>query len=383
MAGQTPRARDGRGGHDAVYVTQRGRGWILLAPCVLVCTGCLSSTPKSKPKPKPRVITLSPSRAWLGLDYNSRPGVGGLTDFVRHGIEFDREGNIEPPAGAPATADSRLGRGLRTSLAAGMIPDIEIDPAAGGPRCVLGRACVPVGRREIDAYVRGFVATAQSVLASFPGRRVLFEPMDEPWYVGAPGLPPGRRAAVEYASVLARLLPAIVAAKDQSIPLDDVYVPATGRLEDGTSWLTDLYRAERCLKPGPGTCGPIAGWNVHPYGRPRRRNQGIGSVPGLRARMASGADNIVVSEVGFCAIGAGPNGNCADDTPEVVGTPKQAAAWLGQTLREALPMRRAGWLKALLVWARWSGGWSMQLPDGTLTPQGKVLETFANAYAGA
>jgi hypothetical protein len=364
-------------------VTGRGRALILLAPCLLVCTGCLSSTPKRKPKPKPKVITLSPSRAWLGLDYNSRPGVGGLTDFVRHGILFDREGNVEAPAGALAGVDSKLGRGLRISLGAGMVPDIEVDPAAGGRLCVLGRSCLPVGRRALAGYVTGFVATAQSVLATFPGRRVLFEPMDEPWYVGAPATAPGRRAAAEYARVLARLLPAIAAARNPSIPLDQVYVPATGRLQDGSLWLADLYRAEPCLKPGPATCGPVEGWNVHPYGRPGHRNQGIDSLPGLRDQMASGADNIVVSEVGFCAAGPGPDGNCANDTPEVVGTPEQAAAWLAQTLREALPMRRAGWLKALLVWARWSGGWSMQLPNGTLTGQGKALEAFANAYASA
>lgn len=353
----------------------RRRGLILLAPCVLVCAGCLSSASK------PRTVTVSPSRAWLGLDYNSRPGIGALTDFVRHGIVFDREGNIEPQAGALATAVSKLGRGLRTSLGAGMVPDIVVDPPAGSRMCSMIQACVPVDQPEIDAYVSGFVATAQSVLASFPGRRVLFEPMDEPWEVGSPGGQPGYEAAAAYAQLLARLWPAIVAAKDPSIPLDEVYVPATGRLSDGSLWLADLYRAEPCLKPGPGTCGPIEGWTVHPYGRPGRRSEGIDSVPGLRAGMASGADNIVVSEVGFCAADAAQAAGC-HNTPDAVGTAAQTAAWLGQTLRAALPMRRAGWLKALLVWARFSGGWSMQLPNGTLTPQGKALEAFANAYAG-
>jgi hypothetical protein len=376
MAGHAPRARERRGGHDALFVTRR-RGLILLAPCVLVCTGCLSSGSTT------RTTSVSPSRAWLGLDYNSRPGIGGLTDFVHHGVAFDREGNIEPVAGALATPDSKLGRGLRASLGAGMVPDVVIDPPiAGGQLCGVERACLPGDEQDIDSYVRGFVATAQSVLANFPERRVLFEPMDEPWNIDAADPEPGYPAAAAYAQVLARLLPATVAARDPSIPLDDVYVPATGELGDSSLWLADLYRAEPCLKPGPDTCGPIEGWTVHAYGLPGRRSEGIGSVPALRAGMASGADNIVVSEVGFCAVNAAPDLTCSNNNADVFTTAEQAAAWLNQTLREALPMRRAGWLKALLIWARFSNGWSMQLPNGALTAQGKVLQEFGNAYAG-
>jgi hypothetical protein len=357
-------------------VTRR-RGLILLAPCVLLCTGCLSSGSTT------RTAAVSPSRAWLGLDYNSRPGIGGLADFVRHGIAFDREGNIEPVAGALATPDSKLGRGLRASFGAGMVPDLVIDPSVVGVQpCAAERACLPVGAQEVGSYVRGFVATAQSVLAAFPGRRVLFEPMDEPWNIDSAEAEPGYPAAAAYAQVLARLLPAVLAARNPSIPLEDVYVPATGKLGDSSLWLADLYRAEPCLKPGPGTCGPIEGWTVHAYGLPGRRSEGIESVPGLRSGMASGADNIVVSEVGFCAVNAAPDLTCSSNNPDVFTTSEQAAAWLNQTLREALPMRRAGWLKGLLIWARFSNGWSMQLPSGALTAQGKVLQEFGNAYAG-
>jgi hypothetical protein len=358
-------------------VIRGARGLIALAPWLLVCAACGSSTPLKR-------VTVSPSQAWLGLDYNSRPGAGGISDFVDHGIALDREGNIQPEAGALAAADSKLGRGLKTSLDAGMVPDIEVDPSADGASCGVGRGCLPAGSEAIDAYVSGFVATAQSVLASFPGRRVLFEPMDEPWNLSAsasPGAQPGYAAAAEYARVLAQLLPAVATARDPAIPLDEVYVPATGQLADSSFWLSDLYRAEPCLRPGAGTCGPIEGWNVHAYGRPERRSEGIESVPGLRAGMASGADNIVVSEVGFCAADVGGGSGCAENTPDVVGTRQQTALWLTETLREALPMHRAGWLKALLVWARWSGGWSMQLPGGVLTPQGRALETFADAHA--
>jgi len=352
------------------------RRLIAAAPALLAFAGCGSSTPA------PRVVRVSPARAWLGLDYNSRPGVGGLADFVDHGIVFDRDGNIQPPAGALAAPGSKLGRGLQTSIGADMVPDIEVDPPADPPLCGAGRGCLPTGQRAVTAYVSGFVATAQSVLRAFPSKRLLFEPIDEPWNLGSPGARPGYRAAALYAAVLAQLLPAITKARNPTIPLDDVYVPATGRLEDSTSWVADLYEAEPCLRTGAATCGPIQGWSVHAYGLPGSRGAGIESVPGLRSGMSSGADNIVISEVGFCAADVGDGDGCDQNTPDVVGTAEQTAAWLTQTLREALPMRRAGWLKALLVWARSSGGWSMQLPGGGLTPQGRALESFGDGYAG-
>ncbi len=95
--------------------------------------------------------------------------------------------------------------------------------------------------------------------------------------------------------------------------------------------------------------------------------------------MASGAGNIVVSELGFCALDVLRGDACAKNTAEVDGSSQQTAAWLGQSLNEARAMHRAGWLKALLVWARLSGGWSMQLPGGALTAQGRALESFADS----
>jgi hypothetical protein len=353
--------------------------WLLAAAAVaagaIACAGC--GTSHSTPGPH------GTTHAWLGLDYNSRPGVARLSDFVAHGIAYDREGNIEPPAGALAVGGSKLERGLRTSFAAGMIPDVEVDPPAPlEAGCPTARGCLPVGAGAIAVYVRGFVATAQSVLRAFPGRRVLFEPMDEPWDLGIPGIRtarPGHGAAAAYASLLAALLPAIARARDPAIAPGQVYVPATGRLLDGSDWVADLYGARPCLRPGPVACGPIAGWNVHVYGRPGRRGDGIRALAGLRAGMASGAGNIVVSELGFCALDVERGEGCEENTSVVDGSSQQTAAWLTQTLREAQAMHRAGWLKALLVWARLSGGWSMQLPGGALTAQGRALERFADS----
>ncbi len=201
----------------------------------------------------------------------------------------------------------------------------------------------------------------------------------------------GDAAAVQYAYVLAQLLPRALAAH---IPLSDIYVPATGQLMDGTSWIPDLYAAQPCLAPGGPACSPgepstpIEGWNVHPYGLPGRSREGIGSVPAMRNQMLAGADNVVVSELGFCQIDVRGPSDCGQNRRDVDGGGSKVAAWLHQSLVEALPMHQAGWLKALIVWARnypWrtqahppaSTGWAMQNLDGSLTAQGKVLVAFA------
>ena len=97
--------------------------------------------------------------------------------------------------------------------------------------------------------------------------------------------------------------------------------------------------------------------------------------------MASGAGNIVVSELGFCALDVERGEGCAENTSLVDGSSQQTAAWLTQTLREAQAMHRAGWLKALLVWAAFRG-WSMQLPGGALTAQGGRSSASRTPAAG-
>ena len=217
------------------------------------------------------------------------------------------------------------------------------------------------------------------MLDAHPGKQVLFEPMNEPWSLASPpGTSPGRIAAAQYAAVLAQLLTVAVRA---DIPLRDIYVPATGQLEDGSSWISDLYRDQPCLLPGRNTCGPIAGWNLHPYGVPNSQNQGIGSVPGIRQQMRSGEDNVVVSEIGFCATELAGAEGCGDNTSNLASSGAVAAARLTSTLDQAASMHRDGWLRALIVWERRGGGWSMQNPNGSLTGQGRALVQFATSAA--
>ncbi len=367
--------------------------WLAIVCTAWLVGGCSQATPLPRPLGRPSV------GAWLGLNYNSDAGVGRARDFVAYGIVYDRDGRIEPDAGQTATPRSTLGRGLSASLAAGMTPDVEIDPANAPGGCTTNpnpaALCLPTSGAQIESYVTGFVATAQSVLAAFPGKRILFEPMDEPWQWGSPpGTPPGYSAAAEYAAVLARLLPAVAAATGPSIPLADVYVPATGLLSDGSSWIPDLYRAQPCLAPGGGSCAagerptPIAAWNVHPYGLPGSSTEGIGSLPVIRAGMRSGQNNIVASELGFCATDVGLDTNCAENRPDIAGNSSQVAGWLTDSLRQALPMHRAGWLKALIIWARsypfqeGGTGWGMQKPDRSLTAMGSALVQFASENSG-
>ncbi|HTX46917.1 MAG TPA: hypothetical protein VMD48_11575 [Solirubrobacteraceae bacterium] len=350
--------------------------------------GCGST---AKHPPLPHLAHQLPG--WLGLNYNSDAGVGSLDQFAFRGIVYDRDGSIEPNAGQLATRRSRFGRALAISIGAGMTPDIEVDSDAGPKGCTTnpsGRGwCLPVGSEGIEEYVRGFVRTAQSVLRLFPGKRLVFEPTDEPWdWAWPPGTVSGSRAADEYAHLLAQLLPAIARAAHPRIRLADVYVPATSALADGTEWIPDLYASEPCLAPGRGPCEPgapatpIEGWNVHPYGVPDTPRQGIESVPLIRREMRSGAGNVIVSELGFCATNVIGAEDCMENTPAVDADEGETAALLAVTLREALPMHRAGWLRALIIWARAypfqrSGtGWAMEDPNGILTPMGAALVRF-------
>jgi hypothetical protein len=352
---------------------------------VALTSGAPSPAPPAPTPPLPaRPAPVAP-QAWLGLNYNSG-GVGRSTlrQFAARGIVYDREGGIEVATGQTPANSEDFGTGLDTSYSAGMVPDIEVDPVVGPPGCESspdpGKLCLPVNEAQITEYVEGFVRTASATIDMYPGERVLFEPMDEPWnWGGPPGTPPSRPTAAEYAELLAQLL---ASAKAARIPLSDIIVPATGKLQDGTYWVSDLYAAQPCLKPGPDSCGPISGWNVHPYGLPDLPNEGIESVPRTRSRMISGQDNIVVSEIGFCATDVDDGLACAENQPDVDGTSRQTARWLSESLQEAAAMHRAGWLKALLVWERSGSGWAMQNANGTLTAQGRVLELFAQSPEG-
>lgn len=356
---------------------------ISLALGAYASQGGPAAAPPAATPPLPRTREPGPPADWLGLNYNSGSTTGSLRDFAVRRIVYDREGGLEVRAGRTPGNSAKLRFGLATTYAAGMVPDLQVNPAIGPRGCqtdpVPSKLCLPTGEGEVMSYVQGFVRTASSVLHKYPHRRVLFEPTDEPWdWAFPPGTRSGRLAAKEYALILAQLLPAARAAE---VPLSNIYVPATGVLEDGTSWIPDLYQAQPCLKPRPGSCGPVAGWNLHPYGLPDSKTEGIDSVPGVRAEMLSGQDNLIISEIGFCAIDVNNGEACNDNRTDIDGTSTQTAVWLRETLREAAPMHRAGWLKALLFWERSGTGWAMQNTNGTLTAQGRVLDLFADSPA--
>jgi hypothetical protein len=362
---------------------------VVVAVAVAVIVAGLSATgsggpgPSAPTPPPPAAPARLPPVAWLGLDYNANATPAAVADFSSRGIVFDREGATEVAAGQTPANSPAFAAGLDTAFGAGMIPDVQVDAIQGPRGCTTNPTtsdlCLPSTPAQIDAFVAGFVQTASSALGAHPGRPALFEPTDEPWrWASPPGSPPDRRAASQYAAILARLLPA---ARVAGVPLADIYVPAVGRLDDGTWWVSDLYAAQPCLAPGPATCGPISGWNLHPYGLPGRTSEGIGSVPVLRERMQSGADNIVVSEIGFCAGDVNGGKDCLANQPDITGTSAQTALWLSETLSEAAPMHRAGWLSAVIVWDRGGDGWAMQYADGRLTPQGRALDLFAASPA--
>jgi hypothetical protein len=355
----------------------------LVAVLCLGCGGGSHATTTQADTTTTTETSINPPvpRDWLGLNYNSSSGAGDIKDFARFGVVYDRLGSFDLAAGVTVDSSPELRDGLRASTRAGMVPDVVINPVHGPSGCSTNPntsdLCLPDSPAYTAEYVHAFIETALSIQRADARQRVIFEPMDEPWdWAPPPGTPSGAVAAVRYAAVLAVLLPAARAA---GIPLTSIYVPATGVLTDQTSWIGDLYEAQPCLRPGPRSCGPIEAWNLHPYGPPASSAHGIAEVPRLRGQMASGAGNLIVSEIGFCATDVLGGAHCDQNTPTVDGPAPTTAQWLTDVLRAAQTMHDAGWLRALIVWQRTGGGWSMQLPDGRLTPQGQALIRFARS----
>ena len=83
-----------------------------------------------------------------------------------------------------------------------------------------------------------------------------------------------------------------------------------------------------------------------------------------------------------CAVEVNHGAHCDQNRSDIVGSSRQTARWMRDTLKAALGMHRAGWLRALLIWLRAGGGWAMQTRGGSLTPQGAVLMSFATARPG-
>lgn len=303
----------------------------------------------------------APDAVWLGLNGNNSTYLGPIDTFVEEGVAYDRGGPIEFTAGQLPEP----GLGLQDDIADGMIPVVAIEYKGynGNYRPDRTFPSEEDGRHKLKRYVAGFVQSAAAILAAYPGRTILFEPINEPWGYTTP-----QYDAAAYAGVIAALLPA---AREAKIPLTSIYVAATGK-----HWVSEMYAAQPQLQR------EIAGWYLHPYGPPSgtadEDSRGIQSLPAVQAEMTSGQNNIIVSEVGYCADEVNRDASC-----EGQETSAQAAANLTQMLDNALPYHKAGWLRALLIYSRNAGGWAMQLPGGAFTAQGEALSAFAKSVQPA
>lgn len=217
-----------RVGGDAPPPPKPRRVWKLLPLGFAACAAALIvvvainasrgpvPAPPALAPPRPGLPSPPPPAAWLGLDYNSGADAGRLNDFTVRTIVYDREGGLEVKAGETPGNSPRFANGLAASYGAEMVPDIVVNPASGPTGCEGNpnprKLCLPTSETDIGSYVRGFIQTASSVLQTQPGKRMLFEPLNEPWdWASPPGTQPGRGAAAQYAAVLSQLLPAAAA----------------------------------------------------------------------------------------------------------------------------------------------------------------------------
>lgn len=309
-------------------------------------TGASAATPSDRFAYDP-----PPRGPWLGLNGNSLTYLGPVGRFARDHIVFDRE---EFVAGELPRARGSLRRAIRRH----MIPVVVVEYRGyTGENWGRRDPHFPRGR-GIAKYVSGFVRTVSAIRRMYPRKQIMFEPINEPY---------GYATAAQYAAVVARLIPA---ARRAGIPADEIYVAAWGK-----EWVPKMYAARPVLRT------LVQGWNFHPYGPPsamiNEASGGILSVPRVQAQITSGQSNIVISEVGWCALTVKRGVGCGQPS---VPNGRLAAKRLTQALRHALAMRREGWLRALLVYSRNDGGWAMELPKAILTEQGKALLRFARRH---
>ena len=322
---------------------------------------------------------------WLGLNGNSVKYLGPVGTFSSHGIDYDR--SFELTAGQlPSELEKgyegeEFERRFAEDRADGMIPVVVVeyrgydggyrsDPRFPQPRT---RGEEEAGLTTPRGYAEAFVRTAQAILAlaNAGGRStpVLFEPINEPWGYTSP-----QYNGAEYAAVIAELMP--LAAK-AGIPASSIYVGAVG-----SGWVHEMYEAQPSLRSS------VQGWYMHPYGPPGSDQAGIDAVPSTRSAIASGQNNVIISEVGFCATDV--NNSKPRETGgksclgQQVGNSRAAAADLQKMLESATAYHEAGWLKALIVYSRNAGGWAMhKYPRLTLSRAGKQLVRFADEHAPA
>ncbi len=345
----------------------------------------------------------APGSPWLGLNGNSISNVftgewlGPVNEFSRYGIAYDR--SFDLTSGETPGETERDGRGgtyfedrLALDYQYGMIPVTPIEfrgytgklsPSPAFPQEHRTPQEEAEGETTISEYVQGFVRSASALLGlvsqRYPGMPVLLEPINEPWGYTTP-----RYNGAEYAQVIAALLPAARAA---GIPLSDIYVSAFGADQylnaqgetelSPSGWVQTMYAAAPSLET------EVQGWYFHPYGAPTGTefddSWGIESVAAVREQIKSGRNDIVVSEDGYCARSEG--GDCDDTGGSEVETREEAAERLTAMLERARAYHEAGWLKAMIVYSRNDGGWSMEeYPSLQLSPQGEALIAFAQAH---
>lgn len=372
----------------------------------VICCCALSATGAPRSSAYPASPLAAPASAsWLGLNDNTAKYLGAVDTFGRYGISYDRSFELTAgmlPGELEGGGETReLERRLAEDHEYGMVPVVVIeyrgydrsgvqfrsDPEFPQPRT---SAEERAGRNTIAGYAAGFARSAAAILrlvdARYPGMEVLFEPMNEPWGYTEP-----EYNAAEYADVIAQTLPAALAA---GVPASSIYVAATGEdcaygveLKLGChadDWVSAMYAAQPQLQV------QVQGWYLHPYGPPsgsdRLENEGIQSLPAVRAKMSSGQDNVIVSEVGYCAEDVNnPTRRRGGESCHGFSVPTsvQAAADLTEVLECARGYHEEGWLRALLVYSRNDGGWAMQsYPQLTLTRSGEALATFALLYGG-
>ncbi len=292
----------------------------------------------------------APGGPWLGLNGNSSQFLGPVDAFVEHHVVYDRSGPIEWHAGETLAEG---GAGLAASIDAGMIPVVTIE-FSGYSSCSFNSECLPTSAAAIREYAKGFVNSAKEMLAKYPAAGILVEAINEPWGYGT---------AAQYAAILAQLMPEAARAH---LPLDQVYAGATG-----TGWVQSVYGARPQLQ------SEVKGWYLHPYNRERAPGEGIASLPAIQAEMTSGQNNLIVSEIGFCALDVNEAGTHCNGSSTPTRTGGEAATLLTRELQLAARYHRAGWLRAIVVYSRNDGGWAMQLKGGKLTDQGVALQSFA------
>jgi IPT/TIG domain len=349
-------------------VSPEGSAAGLAAIKVKNTSGSSASTPADRFE-----YDATPSGPWLGLDGNSDAAWSGTPeDFVLHNVVYDRGGapGIDWKAGEKVEVEGKLtpsGEALNRSIEDGMTPVVTIE-YKGYTGNFTSDPAFPHTESQISEYVEGFVSSAAEIYEH--DNRAYVEAMNEPWGYTTP-----QYNGAEYARVIAALY--------KASPESPAYVAAYGADKnekeewDPAGWIPAMYEAE------PELMTEVRGWSFHPYGPPSgtefNNSEGIESVPNVRALMTSGQSNIIISEVGYCAHGVNGGEHCTGGSSETE-TGAQAAESLGTVLFVAGRYREAGWLKALVVYARADGGWAMQEPGGELTAQGKTLDGFGDEY---